>query len=119
MKRTIIAQQGEVKVFKIAAIPGSMITKSPERDAAGNAIISHSESGHHHVIPGADADVLERTNDVPAGMAILYAIVKNPTSLRQNAPTPHECIPLDPGIYELRVAREFNPFSEQARRVAD
>jgi hypothetical protein len=117
VNRIVIAQQGEAKVFKIDALPKDMITRAPERDVKGAAIISHSESGHHHVIAGAD--VMERTDNIPAGMAILYAIVKSPTALKQNAATPHKDIPLDPGIYEIRVSREFDPFAEQARRVAD
>lgn len=118
MKRTIVAQQGEVRVYKIDAIPAGINTRKPPLNSYGAAIISHSESGHHHVI--ADADVLERVDNVPAGMAILYAIVKNPTSLKQDAPMPHKSIPLEAdSIYELRVSREFDPFAEQARRVAD
>lgn len=117
MKRQVIAQQGEAKVFKISALPKNMQTKAPQRNKAGAAIISHSESGHHHCL--ADAEVFERTDNIPAGMAILYAIVKKPTALRQDAPSPHGEIPLDAGIYEFRIQREFDPFSEQARRVAD
>jgi hypothetical protein len=118
MKRQVVAQQGEVKVFKIDRLPDGMTTKPVDLDKNGLAIISHSESGHHHVIGGAD--VLERTDNVPNGMAILYAIVKDPTVLRQDAPTPHESIPLEAdSIYELRISREFDPFAEQARRVAD
>jgi hypothetical protein len=118
MKRTIVAAQGEAKVFRIDALP-DFTRRDPERNAAGQAIISHSESGHHHVIADCDAEVMERTDKVPAGMAILYAIVKNPTALRQDAPHPHGEIPLPPGIYEFRIAREFDPFAEQVRRVKD
>lgn len=117
MKRTVVAQQGEAKVFRIDALPKGMKTRAVRCNSAGAAIVSHSESGHHHVIAGAE--VLERTDDVPAGMAILYAIVKDPTGLKQDAPHPHGEIPLDPGIYEIRVSREFDPFAEQIRRVAD
>ena len=117
MKRIAIGQQGEAKIYRIDALPASMTTRAPERDHTGAAIISHSERGHHHVI--ADAEVLERTDNVPAGMAILYAIVKDPTCLKQNASHAHGEIALPPGIYEIRVSREFNPFLEQARRVAD
>ena len=117
MKRTVIAQQGEAKVFRIDALPEGMQTRPPERNSKGHAIISHSESGHHHVVAGAE--VLERVDNVPAGMAILYAIVKSPTALRQDAPSPHGEIPLEPGLYEFRVSREFDPFAEQIRRVAD
>lgn len=117
MKREVIAQQGEAKVFRIDALPKGMETREPQRNAQGAAIISHSESGHHHVLP--NAEVMERVDNVPAGMAILYAIVRNPTALKQDAPTPHGEVPLDPGIYEFRVSREFDPFAEQIRRVAD
>lgn len=118
MKRTIIAAQGEVRVFKIDALPSDMKTRNPELTKSGAAIISHSEQGHHHCIFGAD--VLERTDKVPAGMQIFYAIVKNATALKQDAATPHKEIQLEAdSIYELRVAREYDPFAEQARRVAD
>lgn len=117
MKRIVIGQQGEVKVYKIGMLPKDIQTRAPERTKSGAAIISHSESGNHHVV--ASAEVIERTNDVPAGMRILYAIVKDPTSLKQDAASPHSEIPLDAGIYELRVSREFDPFAEQARQVAD
>lgn len=118
MKRVIIGQQGEVAVFKIDAIPAGIQTRAPGRTKTGAAIISHSEQGHHHVIAGCE--VLERTDNVPAGMAIFYAIAKDPTSLRQDAATPHKSIPLEgDSIYELRVSREFDPFAEQIQRVRD
>lgn len=117
MKRTVIAAQGEAKVFKIDALPEGMTIRAPQKTKDGAAIISYSASGNHHVIAGAE--VLERTDNVPAGMAILYAIVKNSTALKQDAPTPHKEIPLDPGTYEIRVSREYDPFAEQMRRVVD
>ena len=63
---------------------------------------------------------MERTQDVPAGMRILYAIVEAPTQLRQDAGgNPHEAHDLAPGIYEMRIAREYDPFLAEARRVSD
>jgi len=117
MERIVIAQQGEAKVYRITTLPAGMTTTAVERTASGAAIISHSESGNHHVL---DCDtVMERTDNVPAGMRVLYAIVSAPTCLRQDAAVPHQPVSLDPGIYEFRVQREFDPFSEQTRRVAD
>ena len=116
--KTIVAAQGEVRVYKIDALPTHMQTRKPELNKHGAAIISHSEQGHHHVIGGAE--VMERTDSIPAGMAIFYAIVKKATTLSQDAATPHKSIPLEAdSIYELRVAREYDPFAEQVRRVAD
>lgn len=110
------AAQGEVNIRRIDAMPQGLSPVAPER---GVYIIGHSESGNTHVIDAPGVTVMERTKDVPAGMRMLYAIVENPTALRQNAATPHEAIALPPGIYSFRISREFNPFTEQARRVAD
>lgn len=116
--RTIIGAQGEVKVYKIDAIPEGFDTLEVERDQHGNSIVSHSEKGHHHVLD-RDIEVIER-KDAPTGMRILYGIVKSPTSLRQTASVAHDEIALtDAGIYEFRISREYNPFADEARRVAD
>jgi len=116
MAKQIIGAQGEITIIKIDAMPANIETKAAEQTAKG-WIISHSESGHHHLLTGGD--VMERTSNVPAGMKILYAILENPEALIQDASTPHGGYDLAPGVYEFRCAREFDPFKEQARRVAD
>lgn len=115
--RKSIGNQGEIRIDQIDTLPDGMTTVDVERIAKGY-IISHSEQGHHHLLDG-NVEVMERTNNVPAGMKILYAIVKDPSRLHQDAATPHKPIDLDPGIYEMRIKREYDPFLEQARRVAD
>lgn len=118
MKRTIVAQQGEVRVYEIDTIPDGISSQPPELNEAGAAIISHSENGNHHIID--DAEVLERTDNVPKGMKIFYAIAKNSTALKQDSPNPHGKIPLDKGkTYEFRISRERNPFLDQIQRVKD
>lgn len=112
----IIGAQGEVRIYRIEAQPDMTGAIPVERDAGGAFIVSHSEKGHHHVI-GGDVDVLQRPAD--KGMDVLYAIVREPTTMRQTAATAHAEITLEPGIYELRIDREFDPFADQARRVAD
>lgn len=114
--KQVIGQQGEVRIVKIDALPDGIETKAVERIAKGY-VISHSESGHHHVLTGGD--VMERTDKVPAGMQVFYAILNNPESFIQDAANPHGGYDLDPGIYEFRVSREYDPFAEQARQVAD
>lgn len=114
--KQIIGQQGEVRIVKIDAIP-SGIQVNPAAKAANGYIISHSESGHHHVLTGGD--VMECVEKVPAGMQVFYAILKDPQEFIQDGPTPHGGYALDPGIYRFDVSREYDPFSEQARRVAD
>lgn len=114
--KELIGQQGEVRIVRIGELPANMETCAGERHAKG-WIISHSESGNHHVLTGGE--VMERTDSVPAGMRVLYALLDAPAALVQDAPVPHEGIYLPPGIYEFRVSREYDPFSEQARIVAD
>ncbi len=109
-------QQGEVRIVKIDALPSDMESK-PVEQIAGGYIISHSESGHHHLLSGGN--VMERTDNVPAGMQIFYAVLDDPQSFAQDAVNPHGSYEMAPGIYEFRVSREFDPFAEQARKVAD
>lgn len=113
--KKLIGDQGEVTIFEIDAIPANAKTRpATERNAKGQVIISHSESGHHHVVTGGE--VLERI-DAPQGMQAFYAIF--PRALVQDAPVPHESFDLPAQFYEFRVAREYDAFREQARRVAD
>ena len=114
--KQIIGAQGEITIIKVDALPDGIETKKVERIAKG-WIISHSESGHHHLLTGGD--VMERTDKVPAGMQILYAILEKPEALVQDAAVPHGGYDLAPGFYEFRISREFDPFADQARRVAD
>jgi hypothetical protein len=114
--KKIIGQQGEVLIIEIDAIPAGVETKKAERVAKG-FIIAHSEQGHHHLLTGGD--VMERTSNVPAGMQIFYAILDAPEKFIQDAATPHEPYELTGKFYEFRISREFDPFAEQSRRVAD
>jgi len=74
-------QQGEVYMNRIESIPNRETLKAVPSEQNGHIIISHSEKGHNHVLDSRYVDVLERTENVPVGMRILYAIVKDPTSL--------------------------------------
>lgn len=114
-----ICAQGEITTDVIDRIPDGAVLRKVE-PIDGRLVVSHSESGHDHYIPAADAELLERTDNMPAGMKIFYSIVKNATALKQAAATPHDEISLGANIiYRHRISREFNPFTEQARRVAD
>lgn len=116
MTRTPIANQGEIRIDMVSAFPEGEMKDFTEKHGEC-FVISHSESGHHHLL-GGDVEVMERV-EAPAGARILYAIVKEPTRLWQDAATPHEPVHLDAGLYEFRIKREYDPFADQARRVAD
>ena len=116
MKRETIGAQGEITLFRVTELPAGLLPMS-EKDKHGRPIISHSESGNHHVLDRA-VDVLEHPSP-PAGMRILYALLDGPTALIQDAQDAHGSHMLDPGYVEFRIAREYDPFTEQARLVAD
>lgn len=117
MQREVVGAQGEITLFKISGDLPSGLTDYQEKDKSGRFIISHSESGSHHLLTRA-SKVLSHPAP-PNGMKILYAILDEPADLVQDAAVPHGEYELNPGIYEMRIAREFDPFAEQARRVAD
>lgn len=117
--KEFIGSQGEVNIFKIDKMPKDMKAQPLKRGKTGY-VIAHSENGNHHVLTGgADAEVMERTDNVPTGMRIIYAALKDPHNLVQDAPVPHEGFHGLKGLYEFRISREFNPFTEQTRRVVD
>jgi len=111
--------QGEIYAREIDVLPEGLIDFT-EKDQSGAWLISHSESGNHHVMGAQGVTVMERVKDVPPGMRILFAIVDQPSTLRQDAAgNAHEAHDIPPGLYEMRIAREYDPFAGQARRVAD
>ena len=114
--KTALFDQGEVRAYKIDKIPDDAVLKPAEKCGAG-WIVAHSEKGHHHVCTGGE--VMERTNDVPAGMRVLYAILENPAEFIQDAPAPHEKHALPAGVYMFKCAREHDHFLKQARQVQD
>lgn len=117
MAKQIIGAQGEITIIKLDAAPADFASMAAVERVAKGWVISHSESGHHHLLTAGD--VREQVRDVPEGMKILYAILKSPEKLIQDAATPHGHYDLAPGFYAFKIAREFDPFAEQARRVAD
>ena len=109
--------QGEVNFRRVETIPEGLTPLAPE---AGLLIVGHSESGHHHGFrPAPGVQVLEKTEGVRPGLRVLYAILENPTALIQDAGTPHAPVMFDPGVYRLTISREYDPFADEARRVAD
>jgi hypothetical protein len=113
MKWTYIGDQGEVSIYIAqGALPPGLEPHAPV-DKQGRPIIAHSESGNHHV--------LERPVKVYAqpGMDTLYALLEQPTALIQDAPNPHGQHSLPACIAKFVINQEYDPWSEEIRRVAD
>jgi hypothetical protein len=110
MKRfNIVAAQGEIIIRRVGTIPKDCeAVKSKD----GTFSIAPSDNGHNHVIDAGGATVF-KLDKPPAGMRILYAVVENATALRHlRRRHTHAPIPLDPGMYEFRIAREYNPYAD-------
>lgn len=118
----ITAAQGELNFRRIGPVPkrkGTPKGYTMMKPEGSRLIIGHSETGHHHIIDAqhASVSVLARA---PEGMRILRMIVESPTPivhLRDH--DTHEPIMFEPGEYEVRIGREFDPYAEIARRQAD
>lgn len=109
-----VIQQGEVRIKRIADLSNTKELKKVNKPKGGY-ILSHSESGHHHIL--RDGELLERKGR--EGLEMFYAILDNPSKITQDAANPHEDQNLPAGIYDIRISREYNPFLKEARRVSD
>lgn len=88
-----------------------------DRDNQGQLIVGHSESGHNHVLERAAEPVIQQA--VIDGMKVFFAILKEPTRLLQTAGHSHKEQILESGRYVITNNVDYNPFTEQAKRVAD
>ena len=100
-----VAAQGELLITKMKGKPkASGKTVDPVN---GLLIVGHSETGHHHVVD-ADCATLTRVDEFLA-----YLTVIKPTELvHQRGFDTHRSVALQPGMYEFRTGREFDPFDE-------
>lgn len=107
---------GEVNFFRITEGSIDLDGFNAVEPVKGDYIVGHSESGHNHILESDGVTVMEREIE---GMKILHAILKNPVALKQSAGSPHKEQVVEPGEYFITNNIEYNPFLEQARRVAD
>jgi len=111
-----LGAQGEVRIFKVDALPDGL---KPFAKEDGHYIIGHSETSHHHILVAERAEVYEAPN-APQGMRVLYALLESPGELKHlRSHDTHGSHHFEPGIYMFRNDREYDPYAELARRVAD
>lgn len=117
-----LAAQGEITIRRLGDLPDHR--KLPKgftalKPEGRHFIVGHSETGHHHVID-ADGAVVGEMDKPPEGMRILYMILDNPLSLEHlREHDTHDTLTNEPGVYEVRIAREYDPYAELARKSAD
>jgi hypothetical protein len=64
MNRKILGAQGEITIFLIDGVMPTGLVAHGDKDRLGRPIISHSESGNHHILDAAVC-VMEKP-DAPA-----------------------------------------------------
>jgi len=108
--------QGDILIIRCADIPDG--ARPVPRDA-GKLIVTHSETGHHHVIERPRVDMYQGDDPLVA-----WLDVHGDADLPQLAELvhcrphdTHETIGLAPGKYEVRRQREHTP--EGWRQVMD
>lgn len=117
-----IAAQGEIMIERIGPLPKDRATPkgyTPLPAENGVLIVGHSETGHHHCVNAKHGSVAVMDGP-PEGMRILRLLVEQATPIEHLRPTDtHASIMLEPGEYNLRIAREYDPYEKLARQVAD
>lgn len=107
-----VAAQGELTITRLEKVPariGDVVTPNQ-----GFLIVGRSETHHHHVVD-ADCATLTRVDPFTA-----FLNVRKTTRLvHQREYDTHPPIELQPGMYEFRTGREFDPFEEAIRISAD
>lgn len=102
--------QGDVFFRRVDAIPTGL-KKVKAQDM--RIIVTHSETGHHHVMDADDVEMFEGPDLLTA-----FLLVRKATSLEHLRPhDTHEAIMFEPGTYEVRRQREHTP--EGWRHVMD
>lgn len=107
--------QGDVHFTRRDSLPTNV---KPVDPINGQIVVTHSETGHNHVM------VLDRAETPAVQMfsgddpLIAWLQVNRPTALEHLRPhDTHEPIMFEPGVYEVRRQREYTP--EGFRRVED
>jgi len=103
--------QGDLMIRRIVELPEGLDAGISE---AGDFILAHSETGHHHVVKERAAQLLIDK----ANAFIAYLKVAEPAEIEHlREHDKHESYMLTPGIYEIRRQREHTP--EGWRRAQD
>ncbi len=106
-----VCAQGDIYIARIDKLPAGAVPVAPE---GGRVIVTHSETGHHHVM------LAERTKAyrLPDSIMDIFLAVEAGDTLEHLRPhDTHEPIAFGPGLYHVRRQREYTP--EGFRRVED
>ena len=112
LKFTKVAAQGELTITKLSRKP--KVLGAAVGPVGSKLIVGHSETGHHHVVDAGCA-TLTRIDEFTA-----FLNVTKPTFVDHLRPhDTHPSIALQPGMYEFKTGREFDPFADVIRKSCD
>jgi hypothetical protein len=100
-------QQGDVIIRSTETIPDGAVRV--KRSLKGLVLAEGEATGHAHRIVEYGADLYEKDG-------ILYIKVEKPVQVQHEE---HKPITLTEGFYRVGHVREYDPFKEEARRIAD
>lgn len=106
-----VCAQGDIRIERIDDLPLGAVPVAPD---GGKVIVTHSETGHHHVMDAATVTM----HRLPDSIMDCLLVVSAPTPLEHlRAHDTHEPIMFAAGTYRVRRQREYTP--EGFRRVED
>jgi hypothetical protein len=102
-----VREQGDVILLKVDTLPdGASI------DEKFNGIVQFGEhTGHKHKLTGKETDMFHFFHE-----GRRYLQIKEEMKLLHEE---HKEIPVPPGVYEVRIVRELDWFSDLERQVID
>lgn len=107
-----VCAQGDIYIKKIEKLPSDAVLVQPEN---GRFIVTHSETGHHHVMVADRAKMFTLPDSI---MDVFLQIEEDGATLEHMRPhDTHETIAFNKGTYHVRRQREY--VSKSFRRVED
>ena len=107
-----VCAQGDIYIRRVSALPANAVPAQPEN---GKYVVTHSETGHHHVMERARVKMYTLPDSI---MDIFLEVEEGGALLEHLRPhDTHETISFDKGTYHVRRQREYTP--EGFRRVED
>ena len=95
-------QQGDVVLKRVSAIRGKKLN---------HLTLARGEStGHHHTITEGNAELYEENG------TLFLRVLSEVAELTHQE---HKTLEIPQGDYEIGIVREYNHFTEEARRVQD
>jgi len=98
--------QGDVILIKVDTIPSGKVIARTKR---GLVLAEGESTGHAHTISDEGAELYEKDGK-------MYLVAEKEVSLNHEE---HNTVKIAPGRYEVKIAKEYDHFAEEARRVQD